>query len=156
MYHILFFLFSLSFISLSFAKDINQYVVQPKHIPWQKDVSGVKTAILHAYNKKNNTPYFRLFNAPSGFTNYPHIHKTATFLYVVKGALHLGFKAKFDKQDVVTIKAGGYVEIPKNQTHYEWFDSNTVMVSSGIGDRATFYVKPNGQIDKKQGNYLRK
>lgn len=135
------------------ASTLKNNITQAKNIVWIKGASGVQTAILHRYDSKSGDPYMRLFKAVKGFINFPHFHRTSTLLYVAKGDLHLGFGAKFDKSKAITIHQGGFVKIPAKQTHYEWFEGTTEMVSGGLGDRATIYVEPNGDVAKVQENF---
>ena len=79
----------------------------------------------------------------------PHWHPETRYVTVMKGTWWTGAGAKFDPEDTVPVRVGGFsIHTPK-EIHYDGAKDEEVIVQiSGIGPSGTIPVNPDG-TDKK-------
>jgi uncharacterized RmlC-like cupin family protein len=68
---------------------------------------------------------------------------------VISGAFHVGIGDTFDESKGQTVKAGGFLQVPKGVRHFAWASQDTVVQLHGIGPGGLAYVNAADDPRKK-------
>jgi quercetin dioxygenase-like cupin family protein len=82
---------------------------------------------------------------PKGSSAPPHVHTIDGYVTILKGEFTVGFGTKVDSCQVIRVKAGGFIVLPANVPHYEWFDEDTIEHVVGVGPMTTSLVDTLGR-----------
>ena len=114
---------------------------RPNDIPWQTSApNGTRFALLEGVRDRRDAPFTYGFFIPAGVWDSPHFHATTARVFVVSGALKLGYGNKQDKQAAVTYPAGSYVIVPGGVVHFDGADEDTVILGVATGPWSTTYL----------------
>ena len=78
-----------------------------------------------------------------------HTHPNDENVTVVSGTFHIGVGEKLDESKGQTVKAGGFVHIPKGVQHFAWTSEETVIQLHGVGPAGVTFVNPADDPRKK-------
>lgn len=89
-----------------------------------------------------NTPgeYTLRRRFPSGHKTLPHWHPHAEYGTVLDGVLYVGFGDEFNRDEMVAVRAGGFIRLPPYTPHYTYAEEPVVLQVHGPGPRETHYV----------------
>ena len=108
----------------------------PENIPWQKvDTDGSKYAVLEGDRNAPGNFSYAVF-LPAGVYEH-HWHSGDARVFIVKGALRVGFSENFDKSVMKSYPAGSFVFVPANAKHTMGADEDTLFFGTGVGPWAT-------------------
>ena len=82
---------------------------------------------------------------PKGSSAPPHVHTIDGYVAILKGEFTVGFGTRVDSSQVIRVKAGGFIVLPANVPHYEWFDEDTIEHVVGVGPMTTALVDTLGR-----------
>jgi hypothetical protein len=77
---------------------------------------------------------------PSGHQTLPHWHPHAEYGTVLDGELYVGFGDEFDRDELIPVRAGGFIRLPPYTAHYTYTEKPVVLQVHGPGPRETYYV----------------
>ncbi len=113
----------------------------PESIPWQAAApNGTKYALLEGDRDKAGGVFTYAFFVPAGVWDTPHRHSTTARVFVLKGALSLGYGTEMDKTRARTFAAGSLVIVPGGAAHFDGADVDTIIVGVATGPWSTTYV----------------
>jgi|SRR5919108_6490142 quercetin dioxygenase-like cupin family protein len=106
------------------------------NIPWQKiDTDGSKYAVLEGDRNLHGNFSYAVF-LPAGVFEH-HWHSGDARVFIVKGALKVGFSEHFDKSVIKSYPAGSFVFVPANAKHTMGADEDTLFFGTGVGPWVT-------------------
>lgn len=82
---------------------------------------------------------------PRGFSAPPHVHSIDGYVTILSGTFTVGFGTRVDSSQVIRVRAGGFIVLPANVPHYEWFDEDTIEHVVGVGPMTTALVDTAGK-----------
>lgn len=112
-------------------------IVQNEELDWGPDLSRIKTIVLHG---DPDAPGFYIIRIrfPAGAASRPHFHSQDRFITVIEGTWYAGRGAKFDMNDTVPIKPGGFMKHPAGAVHFDGAKDEAVIVEiRGMGPVTT-------------------
>lgn len=114
---------------------------QPDAIPWQETApDGTRYALLEGVRDRPGTAFSYAFHIPAGFWDPAHWHSADARVFVVSGALHLGYGDALDRARAEIHPAGSYLIVPAGARHFDGSDQETLILGTAIGPWATHYV----------------
>ena len=126
--------------------------VSADELTWKQNPAlpkGVEVAIVSGDPSKEG-PYVLRLRAPAGLKVPPHFHPNDENGTVLSGTFNVGMGDEFDESKGQTVKAGGFVIVPKEMHHYAWFEEDTVIQFHGTGPGGVTYVNPSDDPRKTQ------
>ena len=113
----------------------------PDTIPWQTAApNGTKYALLEGVRDQAGSVFTYAFFIPAGVWDTPHWHSTTARVFVLKGALSLGYGTEMDRTRAKTSPAGSLVVVPGGAAHFDGADVDTIIVGVATGPWSTTYV----------------
>ncbi len=113
----------------------------PETIPWQAAApKGTKYALLEGNRDTPGGVFTYAFFVPARVWDSPHWHSTTARVFVLKGALSLGYGTEMDKTRARTFAAGSLVIVPGGAAHFDGADVDTIIVGVATGPWSTTYV----------------
>jgi quercetin dioxygenase-like cupin family protein len=100
-------------------------------------------------NPKNAESYVIRAKLPKGTKVAPHTHPNDENVTVISGTFHVGIGEKFDEGKGQTVKAGGFVNVPKGLPHFAWVSEDTVIQLHGVGPAGATFINPADDPTKK-------
>ena len=85
---------------------------------------------------------------PAGYRIPPHRHPHSERVTVISGELRFGTGDRIDDNAASRLGAGGFVDLPANQTHYAFSTVDTVIQIAGEGPFGIVYPNPNDDPSK--------
>jgi hypothetical protein len=108
-------------------------------IPWTEiSPDGSKYALLEGSREHGIFSY--AFFIPADFWDAPHWHTQDARVFVVSGALQLGYGQTHDPSQLETYKAGSYLFVPKDAVHFDGASTDTLILGVAQGQWRTHYV----------------
>jgi quercetin dioxygenase-like cupin family protein len=108
-------------------------VVQQDDFDWGPDLSKIKTIALQGDPNAAGFYIIRI-RFPAGSSSRPHSHDQDRFITVIQGTWYAGRSAKYDMNDTVAIKAGGFMKHPAGAVHFDGAKDDAVIVEiRGMG-----------------------
>lgn len=132
------------------TRDETISVVDIDKLQWKDypGLPGVTFTVVDGDPSKPGIYTIRAKFAPRTMSQ-PHWHPEARYVTVIKGTWWTGAGAKFDPENTVPVKAGGFSVHTAKEIHYDGAKDEEVIVQiSGIGPSGTMPVNPDG-TDKK-------
>ena len=132
------------------TRDETISVVDIDKLKWKDypGLPGVTFTVVDGDPSKPGTYTIRAKFAPRTMSQ-PHWHPEARYVTVIKGTWWTGAGAKFDPDNTVPVKTGGFSVHTAKEIHYDGAKDEEVIVQiSGIGPSGTIPVNPDG-TDKK-------
>ena len=132
------------------TRDETISVVDMDKLQWKDypGLPGVTFTVVDGDPSKPGIYTIRAKFAPRTMSQ-PHWHPEARYVTVIKGTWWTGAGAKFDPENTVPVKAGGFSVHTAKEIHYDGAKDEEVIVQiSGIGPSGTIPVNPDG-TDKK-------
>ena len=132
------------------TRDETISVVDIDKLQWKDypGLPGVTFTVVDGDPSKAGIYTIRAKFAPRTMSQ-PHWHPEARYVTVIKGTWWTGAGAKFDPENTVPVKAGGFSVHTAKEIHYDGAKDEEVIVQiSGIGPSGTIPVNPDG-TDKK-------
>lgn len=115
-------------------------IVQHDELDWGPDLSRIKTNVLHGDPDKPGLYIIRI-RFPPGASSRPHHHSQDRFITVIQGTWYAGRGDKYDMNDTVAIKAGGFMKHPAGAVHFDGAKDDAVIVEiRGMGPVTTTAV----------------
>jgi quercetin dioxygenase-like cupin family protein len=115
--------------------------ITPATIPWGPTApDGTRFALLEGQREVAGQPFSYAFALPGGVWDKPHSHSTTARIFVLKGALKLGWGAAMDKSKARRFPAGSFVVVPAGAVHFDGADEETIILGVASGVWATRYV----------------
>jgi quercetin dioxygenase-like cupin family protein len=93
-------------------------------------------------NAASDGQYALRVKVPAGAKFVPHTHPNDENVTVLSGSIHIGLGDKFDRSKATTVKAGGFIHMPKGTPHYAWTTEATVFQSNSVGPSGRTYLNP--------------
>jgi hypothetical protein len=91
----------------------------PEQIPWsQRAANGGQTAILFGDPSKPGLYVQLNRRAPNNWSR-PHFHDNDRFITVLEGTMWIGTGTKFDPENTVALRPGGFVRDIAKQAHFD-------------------------------------
>ena len=110
---------------------------QPEDIVWTGKPGENQSANLYGDPSKPGWYVTLLKRAPNGWST-PHSHPNDRFITVLAGTMWIGTGAKYDQNNTVGIKAGGFIHDIANQLHYDGArDDGFTIEIAGMGPAGT-------------------
>ena len=132
------------------TRDETITVVDMDKLQWKDypGLPGVTYTVVNGDPSKPGIYTIRAKFAPRTMSQ-PHWHPEARYVTVIKGTWWTGAGAKFDPENTVPVKVGGFSVHTAKEIHYDGAKDEEVIVQiSGIGPSGTIPVNPDG-TDKK-------
>jgi quercetin dioxygenase-like cupin family protein len=85
---------------------------------------------------------------PAGYRIPPHRHPHSERVTVISGELRFGTGDRIDEAAAARLGAGGFVDLPANQTHYAFANVDTVIQIAGEGPFGIVYANPKDDPSK--------
>ena len=115
--------------------------ITPATIPWEATApDGTRFALLEGQREAAGQQFSYAFALPGGVWDKPHSHSTTARIFVLKGALKLGWGAAMDKAKAQRFPAGSFVVVPAGAVHFDGADEETIILGVASGVWATRYV----------------
>lgn len=115
--------------------------ITPDTIPWQPTApDGTRFALLEGVRDVAGEQFSYAFALPPGVWDKPHSHSTTARIFVLKGALKLGYGTAMDKARAQRFPAGSFVVVPAGTVHFDGADEDTIILGVASGVWATRYV----------------
>ncbi len=115
---------------------------QTDNIVWQEiGTDGTKYALLEGSREVGLFSY--AFFIPAGFWDAPHWHSQEARVFVVSGALHLGYGQQHEPDLLKVYGAGSYLLVPANAKHFDGSFEDTLIFGVAQGQWRTHYVNPS-------------
>lgn len=109
-------------------------------IPWGPAApDGTRFALLDGERDAAGKSFSYAFSLPGGVWDKPHAHSTTARIFVLKGALKLGWGANMDKGSAQRFPAGSFVVVPAGAVHFDGADEETIILGVAGGVWATRY-----------------
>lgn len=109
---------------------------------------GVTFTVIDGNPSKAGIYTIRAKFAPRTMSQ-PHWHPETRYVTVIKGTWWTGAGPKFDPENTLPVRAGGFAVHTPKEIHYDGAKDEEVIVQiSGIGPSGTIPVNPDG-TDKK-------
>ena len=118
------------------SADQLKWVPAPPSFP-----KGAQVAVLAGDPSKEGLYVIRL-KTPAGYKVPPHTHPHDENLTVISGTFNLGKGPTLDEKAVHTLKAGGFMKMPKGMQHSAWFSEESIVQIHGMGPQGIIYVNP--------------
>jgi hypothetical protein len=99
---------------------------------------GTKYALLEGSREHGVFSY--AFFIPANFWDAPHWHTQDARIFVVSGALQLGYGKTHDSSKLETYTAGSYLLVPKDAAHFDGASTDTLIFGVAQGQWRTHYV----------------
>lgn len=128
------------------TRDETISVVDMDKLQWKDypGLPGVTFTVVDGDPSKPGIYTIRAKFAPRTMSQ-PHWHPEARYVTVIKGTWWTGAGAKFDPENTVPVKAGGFSVHTAKEIHYDGAKDEEVIVQiSGIGPSGTIPVNPDG------------
>ncbi|SFI22464.1 protein of unknown function [Bradyrhizobium sp. Gha] len=109
---------------------------------------GAQLAVVAGDPGKEGLFTIRL-KMPPNFKVPAHNHPTDEFVTVISGDFRVGLGDKLDMDKGLSLKAGGFSEMPARMNHYAWTTEETVVQIAGPGPFAINYVNPADDPSKQ-------
>lgn len=91
----------------------------PDQIPWsQRAANGAQTAILFGDPSKPGIYVQLNRRAPNNWSR-PHFHDNDRYITVLEGTMWIGTGTKFDPENTVALRPGGFVRDIAKQAHFD-------------------------------------
>ena len=132
------------------TRDETISVVDMEKLQWKDypGLPGVTFTVVDGDPSKPGIYTIRAKFAPRTMSQ-PHWHPEARYVTVIRGTWWTGAGAKFDPENTVPVKTGGFSVHTAKEIHYDGAKEEEVIVQiSGIGPSGTTLVNPDG-TDKK-------
>ena len=108
----------------------------PEDIPW-RGRNGTESATLFGDPSKPGLYVQLLKRGPNNWTQ-PHSHPNDRFITVLSGTFWMGTGSKYDQENTVALKAGGFVRDVGNQLHYDGTKEDGAIIEIvGMGPATT-------------------
>lgn len=109
-------------------------------IPWQAAApNGTRYALLEGHRDQKDRPFSYAFFIPGGVWDSPHAHSATARVFVVRGALRLGYGDRADRALAKVYPAGSYLVVPADAVHFDGAEEDTVIIGTAIGLWQTTY-----------------
>ena len=102
---------------------------------------GAQIAILAGDPSKDGLYVYRV-KVPAGYKVPPHIHPNDENVTVISGTFNVGMGGTFDEKNGQSLKAGGFMHMPKGMQHFAWYPEETIIQVHGMGPQTITYVNP--------------
>lgn len=132
------------------TRDETISVVDMDKLKWKDypGLPGVTFTVVDGDPSKAGIYTIRAKFAPHTMSQ-PHWHPEARYVTVIKGTWWTGAGPKFDPEDTVPVRTGGFSVHSPKEIHYDGAKGEEVIVQiSGIGPSGTIPVNADG-TDKK-------
>ena len=132
------------------TRDETISVVDIDKLQWKDypGLPGVTFTVVDGDPSKSGIYTIRAKFAPRTMSQ-PHWHPEARYVTVIKGTWWTGAGPKFDPENTVPVRVGGFSVHTAKEIHYDGAKDEEVIVQiSGIGPSGTIPVNPDG-TDKK-------
>jgi quercetin dioxygenase-like cupin family protein len=114
--------------------------ITPDAIPWGPPAAdGSRFALLDGVRDKAGQNFSYAFALPPGLWDKPHHHSSTARIFVLKGALKLGWGRHMDKSAAKAFPAGSFVVVPAGAVHFDGADEETIILGVASGVWATRY-----------------
>jgi len=115
--------------------------ITPATIPWGPTApDGTRFALLEGQREVAGQIFSYAFALPGGVWDKPHSHSTTARIFVLKGALKLGWGTAMDIAKAQRFPAGSFVVVPAGAVHFDGADEETIILGVASGVWATRYV----------------
>lgn len=115
--------------------------ITPETIPWGPVAAdGTRFALLEGARDAAGQQFSYAFALPAGVWDRPHSHTTTARIFVLKGALKLGWGTAMDKAHAQRFGAGSFVVVPAGAVHFDGADEETIILGVASGVWATRYA----------------
>lgn len=115
--------------------------ITPATIKWGPTApDGTRFALLEGQRDAPGEAFSYAFALPGGVWDGPHSHSTTARIFVLKGALKLGYGPVMDKARAQRFPAGSFVLVPAGAVHFDGADEETIILGVASGVWATRYV----------------
>ena len=109
---------------------------------------GAQLAVVAGDPSKEGLFTMRL-KMPPNYKVPAHNHPTDEFVTVISGDFRVGLGDKLDMDKGLSLKAGGFSEMPAGMNHYAWTTEETVVQIAGPGPFAINYFNPADDPSKQ-------
>jgi quercetin dioxygenase-like cupin family protein len=117
-------------------------ILQHDELDWGPDLTKIKTNVLHGDPNAAGFYIIRI-RFPAGASSRPHSHSQDRFITVIQGTWYAGRGEKFDMNDTVAIKPGGFMKHPAGAVHFDGAKDEAVIVEiRGMGPVTTTSATP--------------
>ena len=127
-------------------------MMNPADLKWGPAPAGLpaeaQAAVLDGDPGKAGLFTVRL-KAPDGAQIMPHWHPSDEHVTVISGTLLAGMGQKWDDSAMQALNTGGYVRLPRKQSHYVKMKGETIVQITAMGPFAITYVNPKDDPRKK-------
>lgn len=129
-----------SLLLLLAAAPADAVAITPETIPWGSPAAdGSRFALLDGRRDLAGQAFSYAFALPPGGWDRPHSHSTTARIFVLKGALKLGWGTTMDKAKALAFPAGSFVVVPAGAVHFDGADEETIILGVASGVWATNY-----------------
>ncbi|NJK43054.1 MAG: hypothetical protein HC933_01240 [Pleurocapsa sp. SU_196_0] len=109
--------------------------------PWGEPApDGSRYALLEGRRDVDGALFTYAFFIPAGFWDAAHWHSRDARVFVLSGALHLGYGDVLEPESATVFGAGAFVLVPAGARHFDGSDVDTVIVGVASGVWTTHYV----------------
>jgi hypothetical protein len=113
----------------------------PASIHWQAAApNGTKYALLEGSRETPGGTFTYAFFIPAGVWDGPHWHSTTARVFVMQGALGLGYGSQFDRTKITRYGAGSLVIVPGGSKHFDGSDVDTIIIGVATAPWSTTYI----------------
>jgi hypothetical protein len=113
----------------------------PDSIPWRTAApNGTRYALLEGSRERAGGAFTYAFFIPAGVWDGPHWHSTTARVFVMRGALGLGYGDRLDRASARTFGAGALVVVPGGARHFDGADVDTIIIGVATGPWSTTYL----------------
>lgn len=121
------------------AQEGFRVVQDPSLLQWKDNTSvlqGTQRAVVDGDPTKAG-PFVLRFRCPDKYQIEPHFHPESEAVTVLEGVLHVGIGQTFDYNALTVVRAGGFINLPKDVPHFGLCDGNTVLEIHAVGPWGT-------------------
>jgi hypothetical protein len=113
----------------------------PGSIHWQTAApKGTRYALLEGSREAKGGVFTYAFFIPAGVWDGPHWHSTTARVFVIQGALGLGYGERLDRTRARSYGPGSLVIVPGGSKHFDGADVDTVIIGVATGPWSTTYL----------------
>ncbi len=116
------------------ANSTEPTIIDNTHMKWIKMPHSVVSYAVLAGNPKKAEWFILRVKFPANYNGHVHHHLHHEYDTVISGTAYIAIGKSINKSKGIAVKAGQFVIIPPNVSHYGWMgNEETIIQISGMG-----------------------
>lgn len=121
------------------AEDGFRVIPNSSLLVWKENTAvlqGTQRAVVDG-DPSSVGPFVLRFRCPDKYRIEPHFHPESEAVTVLEGILHAGVGETFDDNALTVVRAGGFLNLPKDIPHFGPCEGETILEIHAIGPWGT-------------------